>query len=190
MTLKGSMILKEGTGKKKVKLFICIPLFLLILIISFSFLLDISKNNKSNERLKDVFLSEEFLRLSGEWEVSEYLGEAVEYHGINQSEEYQKENATISRQIIDSYLGTSIDINKNSLEMFYSPNELGFYFSDIEDVYAIFRQPSDILENMEPPYLCVKIRLKDYVEDFCILMDQYGETILEIKASFFRIKKK
>lgn len=165
---------------KKIKLII----FTLILCGTIVFLILFSIQNINHKNRK------EFQAVAGNWKVAEYLGEAVEYHGVDDNADAEgirddKEDIEIKK----SFLNKKLSINKKNVMQFSAPSELGYYYSDWSELYHLYRQPPNKLDILLPPFLCITFKLKNHEESLDIIMDSHGSTVLEVNGEFFRLEK-
>ncbi len=140
-----------------------------------------------SEYTRKQFLTEEFGLVEGVWEISEYLGMAVEvavYEDIGE----EKENAAVQTDIISNkYLGKVLRIEESNIEALSPSTELGYHIDDDESLFFIFRQPSSL--NINSPYICVSVKLKTEEEVFNIIFDSDREAVLYSNSCFFSLKK-
>lgn len=165
---------------KKIKLFI----FTLILCgaVIFLILCWIQNNNHKNKK--------EFQAVIGNWKVAEYLGEAVEYHEVDDNiEKGGIRDGEEHIEIEKNFLNKELSINKKSVMLFSAPSELGYYYSDWSDLYHLYRQPPNKLGNLLPPFFCASFKLKYYDESLDIIMDSHGSAVLKVNNYFFRLEK-
>lgn len=152
----------------------------------------ISKETESNEVSGggEKAEPEEVSAICGDWKITEYLGECVEYHGAEATTKTEKkENEKIIMRIKEKYLNTEFHIDANNITAFSPPTELGYHVSTWDDLFLIYRQPSDIWDGISPPFICISLSLKDFDDSFDIITDTNGIATLLVKGQFFRLEK-
>jgi|LFRM01.1.fsa_nt_gb hypothetical protein len=133
---------------------------------------------------------EEVSAICGDWKITEYLGESVEYHGAEATTKTEKnENEKIIMRIKEKYLNTEFHIDTSNITAFSPPTELGYHVSTWDDLFLIYRQPSDIWDGISPPFICISLSLKDFDDSFDIITDTNGIATLLVKGQFFRLEK-
>jgi len=157
-------------------LFVCILVFLL--------------TRKLNFYDKTYSLSDEFLSVSGNWNVTDYLGEADEYHGAERTTlDEEIEHKKFVTELKEKYLDKKLEITSNNILSFYPPDELGFNCKNWDELFMRYRQPPDIWNDSLPPFLCASFKLKGYNDSLDIIMDANGRSLLVVKGQFFQLEK-
>ncbi len=155
----------------------------------------ISKDTESNEVSAvsgggEKAESKEISVAYGDWKITEYLGESVEYHGAEATTKVEKnENEKIIMRIKEKYLNTELHIDAKNITAFSPPTELGYRVSTWDDLFLIYRQPSDIWDGISPPFICISLSLKDFDDSFDLITDSNGIATLLVKGQFFRLEK-
>ena len=181
-------MLKEIIQNQKSRaLIIVFVILLFIVVIIFCVSHKRDGNDDSNLNILDT---ENMSIITGVWKVTEYLGESVENHGAEATTETElSENDTIIKKIKDKYLNKELYINNESIITFSPPTELGYQIMNWEDLFSIYRQPSDIWDGISPPFFCVSFNLKDYDEAFDLIIDTNNNATLVVNGLFFRLEK-
>ena len=149
------------------------------------------KHKKENNNLisNKVELKEVYAAY-GHWKIIKYLGESVEYHGAESTTKAEKsENEKVIKEIKEKYLNKEIHIDPKNITAFSPPTELGYHVLTWNELFEIYRQPSDIWDGILPPFLCISLSLKDYDDSFGIILDTNGIATLVVKGQFFRMEK-
>jgi phosphopantothenoylcysteine synthetase/decarboxylase len=132
--------------------------------------------------------SDEISAIYGDWKITEYLGQSVEYHGTEATTNNEKnENEKIVKRIKEKYLNKKLHIDSKNITAFSPPTELGYYVSTWNDLFSIYRQPSDIWEDISPPFICISFSLKDFDDSLGFIVDTNGIATLVVKGQFFRL---
>lgn len=164
-------------GQKGSKLSVLIIFIIIIGGIGFYF-------SQSNPYANEQLDMEEFRSMEGVWEIVEYLGAAVEYQGAEESETNQEILDTTEK-----YLNKKLYLKPQNVIYFLPPTELGYYCSDWDELFFIYRQPANGLEYMVPPFLCASISLKDCDDYLDIIIDADANALLSVKGQFFQLEK-
>lgn len=126
--------------------------------------------------------------LYGEWEVVEYLGSAVEYHGVElKNAEEIKAAEEYDASVKEKYLGTVIQLTEENTAYFGAPCEVGYYYEDYSELFMLYRQP--YTTEIVPPFNCVSMYLKDTEDNIDIIIDGSNMVVLEVRGNFFKLKK-
>lgn len=179
------MILREDTNKQRT----CIIPFFLFAFILFLFsgctakTEQIEFNSYEHENAEN-----ELSTVLGQWYVAEYLGESVEYHGIRlKTEEQENEEERLILDTKEIYLEKTIEIETEKVIFFSSPTEIGYYYSDWDEMFMIYRQPPDIWDETSPPFLCISILHEDFNENLDLILDNNNNATLYANGLFFRL---
>lgn len=181
-------MLKEIIQNQKSRVLIIVfAILLFIVVIIFCVSQSMDKNDSSYLNILDI---EEMSVITCVWKVTEYLGESVEYHGAEATTEADlSEKDTIIKKIKDEYLNKELHINNESIITFSHPTELGYQITNWDDLFLIYRQPSDIWDSISPPFFCVSFSLKNYDESFDLIIDTNNIATLVVNGLFFRLEK-
>ena len=134
--------------------------------------------------------SEDISAIYGDWKITEYLGESVEYHGAEETTKVEKnENEKIIMRTKEKYLNTELHIGSKNITAFSPPTELGYRVLTWDDLFLIYRQPSNIWDGISPPFICISFSLKDFDESFDLIIDTNGIATLVVKGQFFHLEK-
>ncbi|MFA9466993.1 MAG: hypothetical protein ACERKN_22290 [Velocimicrobium sp.] len=147
-------MLKEIIQNKKIKAVIIIVIVIFLYIVVYCVIQQKKENNnhisKTDESEEVSAISgggktaesEEVSTTYGEWKITEYLGESVEYHGAEATTKTEKiEN---EKAIKEKYLYKKLYIDSKNITAFSSPTELGYHVLSWDELFSIYRQPSDI----------------------------------------------
>ncbi|GLC80566.1 hypothetical protein LBYZC6_26800 [Lacrimispora brassicae] len=174
----------EILRSRRIKIILFIISIIFVSIVIYYNSLSTHNDNYLNKQLA----SEEFLAVTGDWKVTEYLGEGVEYHEVEvKTDAQQIEHDKIILETKERYLDKILVIDKKNVVSFFPPTELGYYCSDWNELFEIYRQSPYVLSDIFPPFLCVSFQLKGNDDYLDIIMDNNGTTILVVKGSFFRL---
>jgi len=180
--LIGIMILQEVIINKKNKNILFIMLSIILLLFS-----GCAATTDNTDIIKD---ENELLTILGIWNVAEYLGESTEFHEIEvKTNEQEMEEEEINSVIKENYLEKSFEISNEKVVSFSSPTELGYYCSDWDELFTIYRQPPDIWEGLEPPFLCISIQHEDFNDTLNFIVDNSDNAFLYVKGLFFRLDR-
>lgn len=180
-------MLKEIIQNQKIKAGIVI----VIVIFLFTVVYCVNQPKKENNNLiSKTAESEEVIAVSGDWKITGYLGESVEYHGAEAATEAERsENDKIIKEIKEKYLDKELHIDLKNIAAFSPPSESGYHILNWNDLFLIYRQPSDIWEGISPPFICISFSLKNFDDSFDLIVDTNGIATLVVKGQFFRLKK-
>ncbi len=180
-------MLKEIIQNKKIKVVIVI----VIVIFLFTVVYCVMQPKKENNNLISKTAESEAISATyGEWKITEYLGESIEYHGAEATTKAEKsENEKVIKEIKEKYLYKKLYIDSKNITAFSPPTELGYNVLTWDDLFSIYRQPSDIWDGISPPFLCISLSLKDYEDSFGLVVDTNGIATLVVKGQFFRLEK-
>lgn len=135
-------MLKEIIRNPKSKAVIAaVIVFSLIALISCG----VQPKKENNSLTSKKTESEEFSTTYGKWKIAEYIGESVEYHGSEATTKAEKnENEKIIKEIKGKYLNKELHIDSKNITAFSPPTELGYHVLTRNDVFSIYRQPSNM----------------------------------------------
>lgn len=188
--MRGIMTLIEISRTKKNKLLLVLLFIICSIFLAKIFFWSGKNNGDINTYLSKQLLEEEFLLIKGKWKIVEYLDTSVEFHGIDtniEKETIQKEKSIVD--IKNEYLGKELDISEKTLTYLGAPDELGYYYSDWNDLFFIYRQPLSIGENISPPFICISFKLKKDENKLNIILDTDNKALLSVKGYFFKLEK-
>jgi hypothetical protein len=170
--------------KNKVVIVVVIVIFLITAVYCV-----VQPRKENNNYLKKIE-SDEFSAISGDWKITEYLGESIEYLGAEATTEAERsDNDKIIKEIKEKYLNKELHLDSNNITAFSPPTELGYHVLSWNDLFSIYRQPSSIWDGISPPFLCISFSLKDFDDSFGLIMDSNGIATLVVKGQFFRLEK-
>lgn len=179
-------MLKEIIRKPKNKAIIIVIVIFLIAVVYCV----VQPRKESISRSSKKIESKEFSAVSGDWKITKYIGESVEYHGAEANTEAERsENNKIIKEVKKKYLNRELHIDLKNITAFSPPTELGYQVLNLNDLFSIYRQPSDMRDGISPPFLCISFRLKDYEDSFGLIVDTKGVATLIVKGQFFRLDK-
>lgn len=171
--------------KNKVVIVVVIVIFLITAVYC-----DVQPRKENNNLISKKIVSDEFSAISGDWEITEYLGESIEYHGAEATTEAERsDNDKIIKEVKVKYLNKELHLDSNNITAFAPPTELGYHVLSWNDLFSIYRQPSGIWDDISPPFLCISFSLKDFDDSFGLIMDSNGIATLVVKGQFFRLEK-
>ncbi len=177
-------MLKEIIQNQKSKAVIVVVIVIILFTVFYCVIQSKKENNSS------ILETEEFSAVSGYWIITEYLGESVEYHEAEATTETERsENDKIIKEIKEKYLNKEFHIDSKSIVAFLPPTELGYHVLNWDDLFMIYRQPSDIWDGISPPFLCISFSLKELDDSFDLIIDTNGTATLVVKGQFFRLEK-
>ena len=193
-------MLKEIIQNKKIRAVIVIVSVIFLFTVVYCAMKPKKENNNliSKETEKVTVISgggkteedEEISAAYGEWKITDYLGESVEYHGADATTKVEKsENEKVIKKIKKKYLHKKLFIDSKNITAFSPPTELGYNVLTWDDLFSIYRQPSDIWDGISSPFLCISLNLKDYDDSFDLIIDTNGIATLVVKGQFFRLEK-
>ncbi len=143
-------------------------------------------NSEANS--EQAILDDEFCYVEGDWIVTEYIDCAVESHELyDESEEYIKEYEERTEELVEEYLGATININFENVENIHPMTELGYDISDDDMLFMCVRQPASL--DIKAPYTGICVYINGNVEPYKYIIDADGEAIVMIKNVFFRVEK-
>lgn len=193
-------MLEEIIQNKKIRAVIVIVSVIFLFTVVYCAMKPKKENNNliSKESEKITVISgggktdedEEISAAYGEWKITDYLGESVEYHGADATTKIEKsENEKVIKKIKKKYLYKKLFIDSKNITAFSPSTELGYNVLTWDDLFLIYRQPSDIWDGISPPFLCISLNLKDYDDSFDLIIDTNGIATLVVKGQFFRLEK-
>jgi hypothetical protein len=180
-------MLKEIIKKPRSKVVIVVVIVTFLFIAVYCV---IQPKKENNIFLSNKIESEEFSSVSGNWRITEYLGESVEYHGAEATTKAERnENDKIIRKIKKKYLNKEFLIDSKHITVFSPPTELGYHVLNWNDLFLIYRQPPNIWDGISPPFLCVSFSHSDLDDSFDLIIDTNSIATLVVKGQFFRLEK-
>lgn len=127
----------------------------------------------------------------GNWTVVEYAGMISDYHFDETHEEgYMEEEQRHTEEVIAESMGTEFSIIKENLGLFEPLCELPVVIEDNASLFFITRYIPGEFIDLTPPYIGVRIELKDKDDWYDFIADADGTVLVKIKGRFFRLKKK
>ena len=181
------MISREDTNKRKISLILFI-LFLGIVFLCSSCTIETEQIDFDSYKQENV--ENELLTILGQWYVAECVGKSTEYHDIGiKTDEQEMEEKRIDSETKENYLKKNFDINSEKVKFFYPPTEMGYYCLDWDELFTIYRQPSDIWEGISPPFLCISIQHEDFKDSLNFIVDDNGNATLYVKGLFFKLER-
>lgn len=173
-------------NQKSKAVIVAVIVFSLITLVSCG----VQPNKENNSLISKKTESEVISATYGEWKITEYLGESVEYHGSEATTEAEKsENEKVLKEINEKYINKELHIDSKNITAFSPPTELGYHVLTWDDLFSIYRQPSDIWDGISLPFLCISLSLRDYDDSFGLIIDTNGIATLVVKGQFFRLEK-
>ena len=133
----------------------------------------------------------EFFAMLEQWKITEFLGESdALYVEDTGSAAYAREQKR-TQDLVDTYLGQEInmswDRNEHALSSFQSASVYGYYYTSLENLYKVYRQPETLA--MEAPFSCATLRAHGFDEDIDIIVDKNGKAAICVEGRFFRLEK-
>ncbi len=132
-----------------------------------------------------------YFAMPEQWKITEYLGEsdALQMEDTGSAVYDSVRNRT--QDLVDTYLGQEINMNwnrdRNYVSYFRSASEYGYYYTNLENLYKVYRQPGTLA--MEAPLSCATIRVTGFNEDIDIIVDKNGKAAICVEGRFFRLEK-
>jgi len=132
----------------------------------------------------DAFSEPEFLKIAGKWEISAYYVTGLESHIDPVPEGYYKSEEEVKKHN-EKYLNTVISISADTVEFYYPPSELGYYYHDDRDLISGFLIPISVVS----PTFYIELEHTDFENwiDFIITGD--GKSYIGIDHIFYEVTK-
>ena len=139
-------MLKEIIRNQKIKSVIVVVIIIFLITVIYC---AVQPRKENNSLISKKIESKEFSSISGDWKITEYLGESIEYHGAEATTEAERsDNDKIIKEIKEKYLNKELHLNLNNLTDFSPPTELGYNVLNWNDLFSIYRQPSGIWDGI------------------------------------------
>ena len=180
------MIYQEVTNRKELKIILLVLFSIIFLLFGCTEKTDqIDLNNYNQENTEN-----ELSTVLRQWYVAEYLGKSVEYHeAVVKTKEQEIEGERFDSETKKNYLDQTFQISKEKVISFFSPTELGYYYSDWSELFSIYRQPPDIWDGISPPFFCISIQHEDFNDTLNLIVDNNDNVVLYVNGLFFRLEK-
>lgn len=190
-------ILNKILQKNKNKMILILLLLLILSIyINYNDYIKIwigENNNKSFEDEENIFesefMSEEFEKIQGEWEIIAFIDVGIESH----SDEIYEENLNIDwdlyRKEKEKLVGTTIQIYEQTIDYYFpaGEDETGYIVDSYENMFFGYKPPTTMLETY--PVLRYWIVFKDCDYTIHFILDANEKGILDINGDFYNLKK-
>ena len=127
-----------------------------------------------------------FLQIAGEWELSEFLGTAVQPHIDPYVEGYEPTTKDIEEHNT-KYLEKRVLIDKDTVISIYPGCELGYYGNNINEVAFVYKPPRTV--SLKYPVLYVDVAHKDFEKSNYVFLDVNSKAYIDIDSYFYELKK-
>jgi len=162
---------------------ITIVSLLAVVVIAAVLAVVIFQYNKGNE----VFSSDEFKEISGDWRITEFVDIAVQSHIDPEPEGYYPSDEEILEHN-KQYVGFEFTIDQNNVKSISPPDILfGYVYEYIDDMYFGYK-PSYRVE-LDMPVLYVVVEHKAFPTEINIIKDSSERAYIDIDGYFYRIVK-